>query len=327
MKIIVMKFGGSSLAEPEKIKIMAERTASARRRGFAVAMVVSAPADLTDDLLTLSKLLTDNPGRREQDALLAAGEQISAALTAMALAGQGAQAVSLSGAQAGIRTDARHTDAEILAVRPRRVLKELRKGRIAVVAGFQGVTTSGDLTTLGRGGSDLTAVALTRALKAGVCELYTDVQGIYTANPAVVPRAKKLRRISYDSVMELARSGTEVRQFRAVAYAKKHSIPLRLRSSFESDEGTLVGDFGAVRARSEVICFSIRKSGDSAELHLIGAGLDAPRVREAVRAAAAAGGDPLRKESYLPGKAVIVTAFRHGEPLLKALHRIFIECH
>ncbi len=325
MRIIVMKFGGSSLAGPEKIKVMAERAASARLRGLGVVMVVSAPADTTDDLLALSRLLTAKPDSREQDALLAAGEQISAALMAMAITGTGVKAVSLTGAQAGIRTDSRHTDSDILSVRPARILLELRKGRIAVVAGFQGLTKDGDTTTLGRGGSDFTAVALARALKAEICELYTDVKGIYTANPTVVPKAKLIRRISYDAMMALARSGTEVRQLRAIAYAKKHSIHLRLRSSFESGAGTLVGDLNRASVQSGITCFSIRKSGDLAEIHLIGSKLDTPGIKDALRKAAAANGRILKKEIYAPEKIVLVTAFRDGEPLLKALHRVFIR--
>lgn len=324
MRIIVMKFGGSSLAEPEKIKVMAERAASARRRGFAVVMVVSAPADVTDDLLVLSKLITARPAPREQDALLAAGEQFSAALMAMAIAEKGVKAVSLTGAQAGIRTDSRHTDSNILSVRPARVLRELKKGRVAVVAGFQGVTKGGDIATLGRGGSDFTAVALARALKAGMCELYTDVKGIYTANPTVVPQAKKIRRISYDAVMELAHSGTEVRQLRAIAYAKRHSIPLHLRSSFENEEGTLVGESGRAGRDPAVTCFSIRKSGDSAEIHLIGSRLDAPEMKCAIRTTAAASGRLLKEATYAPDKITLVTPFRDGDPLLKTLHKIFI---
>ncbi len=320
-----MKFGGSSLAEPEKIKVMAERAAAARRRGFAVVMVVSAPADVTDDLLALSKLLTAKPDPREQDALLAAGEQLSAALLAMAITETGAAAVSLTGAQAGIKTDSRHTDSDILSVRPARVLRELKKGRVAVVAGFQGVTTKGDTATLGRGGSDFTAVALARALKAEICELYTDVKGIYTANPAVVPQAKIIRRISYDAVMELARSGAEVRQLRAIAYAKKHSTPLHLRSSFENGAGTLVGNFTHDTVKPEVTCFALSKSGNSAEIHLIGANLRAPGIKSALRTAAAANGHFFRRETYSADKIRLVTAFSDGEPLLKTLHKLFIR--
>jgi len=325
MKIIVMKFGGSSLAEPEKIKIMAERAHAVRRGGFGVIMVVSAPADVTDDLLALSKLVTGKPAPRELDALLAAGEQISAALMAMAISGTGAQAISLSGTQAGIMTDSRHTDSDIISIRPVRVAAELKKGRIVVVAGFQGVTKEGDVSTLGRGGSDFTAVALGCALKAVMCELYTDVKGIYTANPTVVPDAKKIPRISYDAVMRLARSGTEVRQLRAIAYAKKHRVPLRLLSSFENGYGTLVGDFEPASAKPEVTCFSILKSGDRAEIHLIGSKLNAPAIADAVKNASASAGRRLLNEEYLPDWASLTTTFRDGEPLLKALHKIFIK--
>ncbi|MCK9365462.1 MAG: aspartate kinase [Syntrophales bacterium] len=324
MKTIIMKFGGSSLAEPEKIKLMAERAAFSRRRGLAVVMVVSAPANVTDDLLALSELLTSRPDPRELDALLAAGEQFCAALTAMAIAEKGVRAVSLTGVQAGIMTDSRHTDSDIISIRPARVLRELKKGRIAVVAGFQGAAKTGDIATLGRGGSDLTAVALARALKADICELYTDVKGIYTANPTVVPQAKKIPYISYDAVIQLARSGTEVRQFRAIAYAKKYSIPLHLRSSFENEEGTRVGNPGRVGPDPVVICFSIRGSGKSAELNLIGSKLDAAEIKKALRETASVSGCVLKKEIYAPDKITLVTSFQDGEPLLKALHKAFI---
>jgi len=320
-----MKFGGSSLAEPEKIKVMAERAVKARAGGAAVVMAVSAPADITDDLITLSKLITSKPEPREYDALLSAGETVSASLMAMAIRARGVGAVSLSGGQAGIRTGSRHGDADITAVTPARILKELRKGKIAVAAGFQGVNKAGDVTTLGRGGSDLTAVALARALRAAMCELYTDVKGVYTANPAVVPQAKLIKRISYDAVMELARSGTEVRQLRAIAYARKYGIVLRLRSSFENGEGTLVGDFKRAGLKPEVTCFSINHMGDSAWIHLIGSKLDAPEIKTAIRRTAAAGGHRLNKETYSPDKVSLAAAFRSGEPLLKALHRIFIQ--
>lgn len=325
MRILVMKFGGSSLADPEKIKVMADRAAKARRRGFAVVMAVSAPADLTDDLINLSRLLNPKPQPREYDALLSTGEAVSAALVAMAVRGRGAEAVSLSAAQAGIRTDSAHGSANVLAVRPARILRELKKGRIAVVAGFQGVDKAGDITTLGRGGSDFTAVALARALKAEMCELYTDVKGLYTANPTVVPLAKKIKKISYDAVMELARAGTEVRQLRAIAYAKKYGIPLHLRSSFESGNGTLVGDFKPSGKKPGVVCLSIRTAGDAAEIRLIGANLKDPAVKNAVRLAALSGGHPLLKETYAAAGVTLVTAFRSGDRLLKALHKVFIE--
>jgi len=324
MRITVMKFGGSSLAEPEKIKVMAERAVKARAGGVGVVMAVSAPADMTDDLLALSKLITTGADARERDVLLSTGETVSAALMAMAISGLGVKAVSLSGTQAGIRTDSVHGAARITAVDPARILRELKKGRIVVAAGFQGADKSGDITTLGRGGSDLTAVALARALKAGVCELYTDVQGIYTANPAIVPQAKKLRRISYTAMLELARSGAEVRQFQAIAYAAKYRIPLHLRSSFENGEGTRIGDFDHGGARPQVTCFSMKKTGRSAEICLIGSKLDAPGIKKTVKAAAAAGGHRLRKITCVPGKITLIAAFRDGDPLLKALHETFI---
>jgi aspartate kinase len=205
------------------------------------------------------------------------------------------------------------------------MLREFKKGKIVVAAGFQGVNKAGDIATLGRGGSDLTAVALARALKAELCELYTDVKGVYTANPAVVPQAKLMRQVSYDAVIELARCGTEVRQLRAIVYAKQHSIPLHLRSSFESGEGTLVGDFKRRGTRPEVACFSIRKSGDLARIHLIGSNLNAPGIKAAIRETAAANKHLLVKESCTPDKITLVTGFRDGEPLLKALHRVFIK--
>lgn len=325
MKILVMKFGGSSLADPEKIKVMADRAAKARRNGFSVVMAVSAPADLTDDLITLSRRISARPQPREYDALLSTGEAVSAALMAMAVRAKGLDAVSLTAAQAGIRTDSAHTAADVLSVRPARLRRELRKGRIAVVAGFQGVARSGDVTTLGRGGSDLTAVVLAGALGAEMCELYTDVKGIYTANPAVVPQAKKIKRISYDAVMALARAGTEVRQLRAIAYAKRHGIPLHLRSSFETGAGTVVGDFRPSGGKPEVVCLSIRTTGGTAEIRLIGARLKDPAVRAAVRMTASAGGHPLLKETFTTDGITLVTVFRSGDRLLKSLHKVFIE--
>jgi len=320
-----MKFGGSSLAEPEKIKVMAERAVKTRADGYAVVMTVSAPADITDDLIALSKLITLEPEPREYDALLSTGENLSASLMAMAIRGRDVKAVSLSGAQAGIRTTLRHGDADIISINPARILRELRKGKIVVAAGFQGVNNVGNIATLGRGGSDLTAVALTHALRAGMCELYTDVKGIYTANPAVVPQAKKIKQISYDALMALARSGTEVRQLRAIAYAKKHRISLHLRSSFENTEGTLVGDFKSAGVKPEATCFSIQKHGDSSWIHIIGTKLNALRIKGIVRETAAADRCLLLKETYTPKKISLSTAFRDGERLLKALHKIFIQ--
>jgi len=316
-----MKFGGSSLAQPEKIKVMAERAVRAHARGFSVVMTVSAPADVTDDLIALSKTLAAEPAPREYDALLSSGESISAALTAMAINEFGVKAVSLSGAQAGIRTNSKHGAADIISVDPSRILRELKKRRIVVAAGFQGINPAGDVATLGRGGSDFSAVALARALKAGICEFYTDVKGVYTANPAMVPTAGLLKKISYASVLELARSGAEIRQTRAIAYAARHGIPLRLRSSFETSTGTLVGDFRPA-AKPEVTGFAIEKTGNSAYIHIVGSRLDSPEIKKALEHAA---DGSLRIKRISPGKITLRTGFRDGEQWLKTLHKIFIE--
>jgi len=247
-----MKFGGASLSDPEKIRLAAGRAAAEKKKGFSVVLVLSAPARITDELLELASRITPKPKPRELDALLSTGESLSTALAAMALEAAGHSAVSLSGAQAGILTDSAFSNANLLALSPKRIIDELKRGKIAVVAGFQGVNSSGDITTLGRGGSDLTAVALASALKAKICELYSDVKGIYTANPALVSSAQKLKRVSYDEVMALAEAGTEVRQLRAVACAKKHKISLVLRSAFGGESGTLIGDFKRTGKKPEV---------------------------------------------------------------------------
>ena len=226
MKIKIMKFGGTSLSDPEKIRLAAGRAAAEKKRGFSVVLVLSAPGQVTDELLELARRLAPAPRPRELDALLSTGENISAALAAMALEAEGHRAVSLSGAQAGILTDSAFSNASVLALNPKRIIAELKKGKIAVVAGFQGVNRSGDITTLGRGGSDLTAVALAGALKAEICELYSDVKGIYTANPAIVSSARKLPRVSYDEVIALAEAGTEVRQL--VAGIRRSYTPEQL---------------------------------------------------------------------------------------------------
>lgn len=324
MKIKIMKFGGTSLSDPEKIRLAAGRAAAEKKKGFSVVLVLSAPARITDELFELASRIAPKPKPRELDALLSTGESLSAALAAMALKAAGHSAVSLSGAQAGILTDSAFSNASLLALSPKRIIDELRRGKIAVVAGFQGVNSSGDITTLGRGGSDLTAVALASALKAKICELYSDVKGIYTANPALVSSARKLARISYDEVIALAKSGAPVRQLRAVAYAKNHKIPLVLRSSFDSEHGTLVGDFKHAGKKPEVRCFSMRKAGKHAEITLIGSKLNSGEIKNVIRRAALSNGCLLAKEAYAPGQITLLIQQRSGENLLKALHGIFI---
>ncbi|MDR7590364.1 MAG: aspartate kinase, partial [Armatimonadota bacterium] len=242
MSLIVQKFGGSSVATPERVFHVARRVARTRRAGHQVVVVVSAPGDTTDELIQRAHRITERPSPRELDMLLAVGEQISIALLAMALQEEGERATSLTGWQVRILTEPVHTKARILDVERGRLLDELSRGRIPVVAGFQGVTASGELTTLGRGGSDTTAVAVAAALGADVCEIYTDVPGVFTADPRLVPTARKLAYLTYDEMLEMASSGAVVVQTRAAEYAKLHRVRLHVRSTFEDSEGTIIGE-------------------------------------------------------------------------------------
>ncbi|MEW6182957.1 MAG: aspartate kinase [Bacillota bacterium] len=238
--LVVQKFGGSSVANAEKIKNVAKRAFQTRAQGNDVVVVVSAMGDTTDDLIALSRQITAEPEAREMDQLLSTGEQVSIALLVMALQVLGAGAVSLTGQQAGIFTDGVYGRASITGVKESRLRSELGKGKIPVVAGFQGMGSEGDTTTLGRGGSDTTAVALSAALDADCCEIYTDVDGVYTADPRVVPDARKLPVISYDEMLELASLGAVVLHPRSVELAKMYGVPLVVRSSFNDNPGTLV---------------------------------------------------------------------------------------
>ena len=240
MKIVVMKFGGSSVANAEKIKHVAGRVIARKHDGYRPVVVVSAPGDMTDDLLALSRGVSEEPDERELDMLLATGEQASIALLCMALKDQGQDAISLTGPQAGIFADTDHTRARITHIQPKKVLAELAKGKIVVVAGFQGLNPNEDITTLGRGGSDLTAIALAASLKAAVCEVYTDVEGVFTTDPRVVADARKLSEISYDEMLELAGSGAQVMQGRSVEVAKKFNVAFEVRSTFSDAPGTRV---------------------------------------------------------------------------------------
>ena len=241
MSLIVQKFGGSSVADAESIKRVAKRIVETRKAGNEVVVVVSAMGDTTDELLDLAKQVVPMPSGRELDMLLTAGERISMALLAMAIRSLGVEARSYTGSQAGMVTDAQHGSARIVEVSPKRVREALDDGAVAIVAGFQGFNRgTGDITTLGRGGSDTTAVALAAALGADVCEIYTDVDGIYTADPRVVSSARKLDRITSEEMLELAATGAKVLYIRAVEYARRHGVMLHVRSSFNNNEGTLV---------------------------------------------------------------------------------------
>lgn len=240
MALIVQKYGGSSVADTDSIKRVARRIIETKRKGNDVAVVVSAMGDTTDELIDQANEIDTQPPARELDMLMTAGERISMSLLAMAIHAQGERAHSFTGSQAGFVTDARYGAAHIRAVKPDRVINALHQGEIGIVAGFQGVNSIGDATTLGRGGSDTSAVALAVALGADVCEIYTDVDGVFTADPRIVPTAQRIPAISYDAVLEMAASGSKVLALRCVEYARRFKMPLHVRSSFSHLPGTIV---------------------------------------------------------------------------------------
>jgi aspartate kinase len=240
MALIVQKYGGTSVANVDRIKNVAKRVAACRAKGDQVVVVTSAMSGVTDNLIKMAKALMPLPNEREMDMLLATGEQTTIALTAIALHALGVPAISLTGAQAGIVTDGMHSKAKIKDITPKQIHALLKQGQVVIVAGFQGQTMEGQITTLGRGGSDLTAIALAAALKAGLCQIYTDVDGVYTADPRIVPNARKLAEISYDEMLELAGLGAKVMQSRSVEFAKKFGVIFEVRSSLNDNPGTIV---------------------------------------------------------------------------------------
>jgi aspartate kinase len=239
-KLIVQKFGGSSVADAERIQNVARRVTSYKNKGYSIVVVVSALGDTTDELIELANKINTSPSEREMDMLLSTGEQISVALLAMAIHKLGYEAISFTGAQVGIITDSAHTRARIIKINTERIKNALEEGNIVIVAGFQGVTINQDITTLGRGGSDLTAVALAKELEADECEIYTDVKGIYTTDPRIEPKAKKIKAITYDEMLEMASLGAQVMQARSIEVAKKFNVPIHVRSSIEKDSGTMI---------------------------------------------------------------------------------------
>ncbi|MDI3280953.1 MAG: aspartate kinase, partial [Bacillota bacterium] len=267
MRIIVQKFGGSSVANAELVKRVAQRVVRTARQGYAVVVVVSAQGDTTDELIALAHQITDRPPSREFDMLLATGEQISIALLAMAIQALGHPVISLTGGQGGIITDAVHTKAKIVHVDTSRIKRELERGKIVIVAGFQGVSRENEITTLGRGGSDTTAVALAAALQAEVCEIYTDVDGVYTADPRVVPTARKLPAISYGEMLEMASLGAIVLQPRSVEFAAQYGVVIHVRSSFNDNPGTLVK--GAVTLEKEMYVSGVTYDRNTAKVVLL----------------------------------------------------------
>lgn len=240
MALIVQKYGGSSVADAKKIKSVARRIKRTAKKGNKVVVVVSAPGNTTDRLLESAYQISAHPSEREVDMLLATGEQISISLLTLVLHSLGCPAISFTGLQVRILTDRAHTRARIISIDTKRIEEELRKGKVVVVAGFQGISREEDITTLGRGGSDTTAVALAASLKAHSCEIYTDVEGVYTADPRIVPSAKRLKKISYDEMLELSSLGAKVMQLRSVELAKRYNVRLHVRSTFSNKEGTMI---------------------------------------------------------------------------------------
>ena len=245
MALIVQKYGGTSVGNPERITNVAKRLLETQRTGNSVVAVVSAMSGVTDSLIKLAREVSAKPTEREMDVLLSTGEQTTMALTAMAIHAMGGKAVSLTGAQAGIVTNGVHTKAKISNITPDQIKKHLDQGEIVIVAGFQGETSEGDITTLGSGGSDLTAIALASAVDADACQIFTDVDGVYTCDPRIVPTAKKIQEISYDEMLEIASSGSKVMQSRSVEFTKKFGVTFEVRSSFNNNPGTTVKEESA----------------------------------------------------------------------------------
>src|SRR5438445_4091756 len=268
MSLIVQKYGGTSVANTERIKNVAARVAKYRGKGDQIVVVVSAMSGVTDNLIKLAKEIMPLPNEREMDVLLATGEQTTIALTAIALHSLGLPAVSLTGAQAGIMTDGVHTKAKIMNITPKRIHDLLNEGAVVIVAGFQGETAEGQITTLGRGGSDLSAIALAAALKADLCQIYTDVDGVYTADPRIVPTAKKLSEVSYDEMLELASLGAKVMQSRSVEFAKKFGVVFEVRSSLNDNPGTIVKE--ETKSMEGVVVRGVALDKNQAKVTLVG---------------------------------------------------------
>ncbi|TLD43467.1 MAG: Aspartokinase [Candidatus Jettenia ecosi] len=264
MGLIVQKFGGTSVANAERIRAAAKRIIETYKAGNKIIVVVSARGQTTDELIDLAYELTDNPSTRELDMLMSTGEQISIALVAMAIHALGYPAVSFTGGQVGIITDSYHTKARIRNISTNRIQKELENGTIVIVAGFQGIDANENITTLGRGGSDTTAVALASIMGADRCDIFTDVDGIYTADPRKVPYARKLEKVSYDEILELASLGAQVMHSRSIEFAKKYNVPLYVRSSFNNSEGTLICK--EVKEMEDIVVSGVAVSKEDAKI-------------------------------------------------------------
>jgi aspartate kinase len=271
MGVVVQKYGGSSVADAEGIKRVAQRIVTTRKAGHDVCVVVSAMGDSTDDLRELAHQVSPVPAGRELDMLLTAGERISMALLAMAIANLGHRAKSFTGSQAGVITDSAHGRAKIIDITPGRIEQALAEGNIAIVAGFQGVSVeTKDVTTLGRGASDTTAVALATALNAEICEIYTDVDGIFTADPRIVPMARRIPRITYEEMLEMCASGAKVLHLRCVEYARRYTMPIHVRSSFSTKPGTWVGQLSEGELVEQAIIAGVAHDRSEAKITVVG---------------------------------------------------------
>ena len=272
MTLVVQKYGGTSVADPDRMRNVARHIAETRAKGIDVVAVVSAMGKATDNLVELARQVSSNPQGREMDMLLTTGERISMSLLCMALHDVGCDAMSFTGSQVGIITDTSHTKAKILEIKGDRVREALSAGKVAVVAGFQGVSTDREITTLGRGGSDTTAVALAAALQADACEIYTDVTGVFSADPRIVPQARKIQYLSFDEMLEMAGAGSKVLALRAVEFARNHNVPIHVRSSFTSEEGTWVigADHERNTAMEEPIISGVVHDVGEAKMTLLG---------------------------------------------------------
>jgi len=268
MSVIVQKFGGTSVADAEKIHRAARRAIKAKLEGHQVVMTVSAMGKTTDKLVALANQVNPNPPKREMDMLLTTGEQVSISLMAMAIAAAGQEAISFTGGQIGMLTDASHTKARIRSIDAERIRGQLDSSKIVIVAGFQGITEEGAITTLGRGGSDTTAVALAAVLEAEVCEIYTDVDGVYTTDPRIVPQACKMDRITYDEMLELASLGAGVMHSRSIEFGKKYNVPIHVRSSLTDSEGTMI--VAETAGMEDIVVRGITLKKDMARVVLIG---------------------------------------------------------
>ena len=262
--LIVQKYGGTSVADTDRIKNVAKRVVRTKRDGYDVVVVVSALGDTTDKLIEIAHHVTQHPSERELDMLVSTGEQVSCALLAMAIHEIGEEAISFTGAQVGIITDNSFTKARIIDINAKRISEELDKGKIVIVAGFQGVNLNQEITTLGRGGSNLTAVALAKVLKADMCEMCTDVEGIYTADPRIVKNARKIDKLSYEEMFELASLGAQVLQPRSIEFAMKFAVPIHVRSSFSDKEGTIISK--EVKAMEDIVVSGVALNKDEAKI-------------------------------------------------------------